>query len=547
MGSHYIPVGKIKIDKEILDIVCPAAGYGETPPPPQIYCPANNFFPEYETYTPPIDVPNPENDNEIILLCDDIWPSYVGLKGSGGTSSNWKIDVYDENQNFINTQLVPVSYYSFINFYFPTQDTGNKYILKITPETEGQPISNFNVGSQEASHAPLLRVFQAIFNTPQIEIFTIVKIKNFKSFLYKSTLNNVTSFSFTESGLTTFIFPDEMLSLTSLSMSFKLCTDLEYVEFAHCLVPNLSTLSSTFESTESLIRMIFPEDLPNITTMHRVLSKSGVKKVVFPKNFPLLQNFSYVLEDCMKCKEVELPLSFPETLQLITGAFENCGIEGELIVPEIPNATQAQRLFIEMKNVLKIKMLGTMNVTTQNLTWFFGLNPSLQEFEFPRELINNTGFQYIFSSCPSIRKVKLPDKVNTLSQSYLSYANVNPNLEEVTGDAETPLPDPFGIAYTNTYNLRIWDTPKLKLSIGLLRIGRNGSPLETFNIDWANSVFTTGIYLSGQLTAAKIDAIFTALPPVSGTEYIDIKYNPGAASCTPSIATAKGWTVINTV
>jgi len=45
------------------------------------------------------------------------------------------------------------------------------------------------------------------------------------------------------------------------------------------------------------------------------------------------------------------------------------------------------------------------------------------------------------------------------------------------------------------------------------------------------------------LTNTAIDAIFTALPTVSG-QTATVTGNPGAATCTPSIATGKGWTVV---
>lgn len=46
-----------------------------------------------------------------------------------------------------------------------------------------------------------------------------------------------------------------------------------------------------------------------------------------------------------------------------------------------------------------------------------------------------------------------------------------------------------------------------------------------------------------QFTAESIDALFTALPATTRTATIIITGNPGAATCDPSIATAKGYTV----
>lgn len=45
------------------------------------------------------------------------------------------------------------------------------------------------------------------------------------------------------------------------------------------------------------------------------------------------------------------------------------------------------------------------------------------------------------------------------------------------------------------------------------------------------------------LNGPALDEIFTNLPVVTGTKVINVSQCWGASSCTPSIATAKGWTV----
>ena len=56
---------------------------------------------------------------------------------------------------------------------------------------------------------------------------------------------------------------------------------------------------------------------------------------------------------------------------------------------------------------------------------------------------------------------------------------------------------------------------------------------------------TVGIDLSNQvLSATAIDAFFAALGTASGAQTITVTGNPGAATCTTSIATGKGFTVV---
>jgi hypothetical protein len=46
------------------------------------------------------------------------------------------------------------------------------------------------------------------------------------------------------------------------------------------------------------------------------------------------------------------------------------------------------------------------------------------------------------------------------------------------------------------------------------------------------------------LTAQALNDFFTALPPTTFTATLNFQNNPGSATCTPSIATSKGYTVI---
>lgn len=51
-------------------------------------------------------------------------------------------------------------------------------------------------------------------------------------------------------------------------------------------------------------------------------------------------------------------------------------------------------------------------------------------------------------------------------------------------------------------------------------------------------------YQFAGLTAQALNDFFTALPPTTFTVTLNFQFNPGSATCTPSIATSKGYTVI---
>jgi hypothetical protein len=72
------------------------------------------------------------------------------------------------------------------------------------------------------------------------------------------------------------------------------------------------------------------------------------------------------------------------------------------------------------------------------------------------------------------------------------------------------------------------------------------APATNVEVDWANSTFadtnSPQIQLVAELDSTELDRIFTVLPTVT-SKTIRVSDCPGYASCTPSIATAKGWTV----
>lgn len=60
------------------------------------------------------------------------------------------------------------------------------------------------------------------------------------------------------------------------------------------------------------------------------------------------------------------------------------------------------------------------------------------------------------------------------------------------------------------------------------------------DIGTLNSLYIQSLNMSD----TTIDALFTQLPPTTKTATINVVGNPGAATCDPTIATAKGYTVI---
>ena len=76
-----------------------------------------------------------------------------------------------------------------------------------------------------------------------------------------------------------------------------------------------------------------------------------------------------------------------------------------------------------------------------------------------------------------------------------------------------------------------------------------GTTVESTCLRSLRRLVTPGItagfaLLYGAMQAQELNALFTSLGTASGAQTIDIRNQPGSATCDTSIATAKGYTVL---
>jgi hypothetical protein len=114
----------------------------------------------------------------------------------------------------------------------------------------------------------------------------------------------------------------------------------------------------------------------------------------------------------------------------------------------------------------------------------------------------------------NVRKVKLISSSNLL--------NLNQSFFDTPALEDLEITNCSGVTTTNLFNT----------SRALKRLILTG--------------LTRAVNISNQNhNASSLNAFFTSLGTASGTQNVTITGNPGAATCNQSIATAKGWTVIN--
>jgi hypothetical protein len=493
MGSHYIPVGKLKIDKSILDIVCPSAGYDYTPPPPEIYCPANGYYkgliPTVDENYPPMPTPT---DSVAWLLISNNSGLPINLTAGRTNNAEWKADVYGASNNVI---LSTSSTSTTMSFAVPTSGgTPSNYGLQTflckVYVTNG--IDFFNLLRTNTGCGS---IHVARFNTPKIttgqNMFRYCKdleVVIFEGGAY----NFITRFDYgfyQQKGLISITFPTAM--------------------------PELTRLDYAFQETDSLETFTLPASLPKLTNMLYLCNKSkGLRNFVVP-DAPLLTDVRYAWQDCVNMHTLtfagaELSELTSSNLAMLSG----CISLTKLTLPRMPKVTTLVNLCI-------------------NLT-------GLKEIYFPDALPECTTLASCCAGCTNLQKIRMPlslPKVTTMNN--FSNGAKSMNWHEVTWPSEIII---VGGIVENNNRMTSFYQPTLRC--GAFSFGTGGGIVESVEIYWP-SVTDSFQMWNHKLSKAEIDRILTALPNAGtpGVSYVDFRGNPGTATADWSIITAKGWIV----
>ena len=520
MGSHYIPVGKLKIDAEILDIACPAAGYGTTPPDPSIFCPAHGYSQDPTVWVAPVTYPDPAAE-QILLLCDDLGQGVISVS-MNVTSGSRKFEVLPVD---FSTVIFSTTFAASNTYIFPTQGTGTKYIVRLSPATVGEKITLFQAYSGFTGYNIDWRILQAKFNTPNIVNLS-------------SAFQNMTSFK-------ECIFLSNMNSLTTLANAFSY-TAIEKVTWPSQMNA-LTAMNAIFSNTPSLRKMIFPGSLPALTTLSSGFNTSSVTEVVLPATLGAATNISFaqLFYNDFLLEKVTYPISCDHISDTSQMHYQNYKLAQEIILPPLPYLVSAGSMFYNCYLIPKITFTGASDLCTSldSLCYYC---KSLTQLSLPTSMnALTTSWNNMIAGCNIIQKVTLPNSMTALSGTPNTF-NSAYVLKDLTTCAQWSANQMNLLFYSQ--KLAAFNQPTLR--VANLKIGYSSSdplraPFTTCEIDWTNSSYSGSspqLTLWGNMAAAELNRIFTALPTVVG-KTIDVRGNPGYATCTKTIATAKGWTV----
>lgn len=380
-------------------------------------------------------------------------------------------------------------------------------------------------------------------------------------------------------------FPET--DIDSLSSTFSGCNNLQSVTLPTSC-SSLTTLASTFQSCNSLPEITLPTTVTGgtITMTSTFLNCSSISSITIPSSY-VLGSLANIFGSCSNLVTCNLPNNAQNSLTSLSGAFQNCFSLINLTLPTSLNGvTTLQSAFSGCSSLESVSLPATMNSVTTMQSVFTNCT-SLTSITFPTSMtaLTTSGFSGCVSGCTSLKTLVFPATVaaGVSFMNALNSAPGLPSLQTVTFPTTqmtgiTTLASNFNYCQglTGAYNvdkLGNNNTVGTVYVTGTSIMGPNVAARRLLSLDFTckfstfvfNGTVTrplalnslrlrnsgTGQYAGSSpqinvsytsLGTAALDQLFTDLPTVT-SKTINITGTPGAATCTRSIATSKGWTV----
>lgn len=507
--THYIPVGNLQLDGVSIDpaIYCPANGYPDPNAPETLeqYCPAHGY---YDPTQPIPYIPDPAipaiipDDGTITLIMTTQMDAAISASASATYPFYPKWEIYGAGDQLIYSETGNAFFYEFPSSGGIGLKNGHQ-AFKIVISSTGTPITSFQFTKRTGYASAGWPVLEA-----HIKCASLTSL--YRAFLAQKMIGYVKLYGAHN-------------SLMNMSESFKDCTEIKEIQM-NVELNSLSNLYSAFFNTPELDVLTLPESMPELTDLYNAFRQCGLKtQPPLPAHLPKVYRMSYAY---MGMERMTMHLKIPSIpiKCSIIGIAQNC------------------------TKITKASFLSGMlpGDATTTLNAFTGCT-ELLELDMGNETWGDNAFLYsmagVASSIPNLRTIKLPPKfigINPTAGISIGYNDFSiKSLNTADWSECDPLKVIIGLLGLISFN-----QPTLKCNLLDFR-GTFARPalLESIEVDWGNSTFTSGINLSYcNLDSMELDRIFNVLPAVAAT--INVTQNPGYATCDKTIATAKGWTVL---
>ena len=301
----------------------------------------------------------------------------------------------------------------------------------------------------------------------------------------------------------------DILNATSMYGMFYDCTSLTEIPLLNTI--NITDMSHAFRGC-SLISTLPLLNTSNVTNMHYMLFQcySFV-------NMPLLDtskviNMSTMFDSCISLETI--PLLDTSIVTNMSYMFDTCNSLTTIPQLDTSSVLYMHYMFDECISLITIPLIDMSNAT--NTAYMFRGCVLLEEVPL-LDILNVTNTQHMFDTCNSLTTIPQLDLTSCISMegmfnSCTSISTIDLINAGVVSNTDTTL---LGCLELDT------------ITIGNLK----------YNITLPNT---------NKLTATALNALFTSLGDVtSSSKTITITGSLGASTCDQTIATAKGWVVVN--
>jgi hypothetical protein len=297
-------------------------------------------------------------------------------------------------------------------------------------------------------------------------------------------------------------------NITSLSAAFTSCRLLKTATLPQSSQNSLTTFASTFSNCLSLQSVNLPTAMTSVTTCSSMFNDCrSLTGATFPASMPSLTIFTSTFQNCSSLQSVTLPTTINgNSAPSFQNTFNGCENIKSIILPAtITNNTIPTSMLSTFQNCYSLK---SVTLPTSNLTSVTNMNST---FNGCRSLTGVTNMSSIGSSSPTGPTAN-GTNLATDARSLLSLTLV-PRFSK----------------------LEVYGTVGFLSALNSLRLQNTGAG------QWGGTSPQIDVSYTS-LDAAALNTLFGDLTTIV-SKTINITGTPGAATCTRSIATAKGWTV----
>ena len=317
-------------------------------------------------------------------------------------------------------------------------------------------------------------------------------------------------------------------SVTTMISMFSNCFSLESVPlFVTSSVTNMNNMFSSCSSLKSV--SLF--DTSSVTTMSSMFSGCNVLESVPLFDTSSVTTMSSMFTGCYALKSVSL--FDTSSVTTMSSMFTGCYALKSVPLFDTSSVTAMANMFDTCTSLKSVPLFDTSSVTTMS---------------------------NMFDSCISLESIPLFDTASVVSTGFFSFASFTFSLKSLTisnaahtsiGNllsSNTSFPTFTGSSTFGFSSSSVRAIKTISVNCSGLTAAPTPAPFSTTGFTNVTSIILTGlkyaVSIAGmRLSGVALDALYTSLGTAVGAQTLTVTTNHGTVDDTPSIATAKGWTV----